>query len=495
MLDSILLILLVGALAPYVLGPVLVRLSQRWPARAAFVPYDPIRHPLPDQLAASFRETVDALVADGLQLVADLAHASPITKIQLRVALLHDPASGDYAMVVAARSTNPQAKIAACFAEFAMKFTDGTTMSVTNSLQPRPFGDAPGRRIYGFQRVRDPARLRRVYRALLARDYGGRPRQPLDLADPGRLLSEAMTRDYSVQVETGYLRLDDGAQEFRPTWLGAWAMTYRLLSPFRQIREARQRRRAAALLRELGLAGPDPRPIASPPSPDATRWNFALLVVVAVIYVLSRPGAGGGLGRVREGPVAKVRVPADFTVPAEFPSAVRALEQLVGETAVPLEGIDSVGEVQPTPGFTVGVSGKASKTLLDDLQGKFLSRGFYLFVSERGFGSGPDRLALFPRSDPYEILRLMGTNGWNYDIGPDSVVAWLRALAREQPFVITGIGFDWVEGQFSSEIRDVEALARRFNAFCPDIVEQGTGSVGALARELRTTRTLYCWWD
>ncbi len=63
------------------------------------------------------------------------------------------------------------------------------------------------------------------------------------------------------------------------------------------------------------------------------------------------------------------------------------------------------------------------------------------------FRGQPVHVALFPRSDPYEILRLMGTNGWNYDIGPDSIVAWLRALERDHPFVLTGIGFDWVEGR------------------------------------------------
>ncbi len=31
--------------------------------------------------------------------------------------------------------------------------------------------------------------------------------------------------------------------------------------------------------------------------------------------------------------------------------------------------------------------------------------------------------------------------------GPDSIVAWLRALERDHPFVLTGIGFDWVEGR------------------------------------------------
>jgi len=78
---------------------------------------------------------------------------------------------------------------------------------------------------------------------------------------------------------------------------------------------------------------------------------------------------------------------------------------------------------------------------------------------------------------------------------PTASSSWLAALARDEPFSITGIGFDWIEGRFLSEPRDPGALARRFYAFCPDIVDRGTETVAALASELRRSRTLYCWWD
>lgn len=61
--------------------------------------------------------------------------------------------------------------------------------------------------------------------------------------------------------------------------------------------------------------------------------------------------------------------------------------------------------------------------------------------------------------------------------------------------MLTGIGFDWLEGRFTTAIRDPEALARRFYAFCPDMVEQGTETVAALEDELRRSLHLYCWWD
>jgi hypothetical protein len=192
-----------------------------------------------------------------------------------------------------------------------------------------------------------------------------------------------------------------------------------------------------------------------------------------------------------------LRISADFTVPADFPGAVRALERLAGATATPLVGRDSRGDSLVTAGFEVALPAARAERLVTEAQPRFGARGFYLFRSERNFGIGAqgDRVALFPRADPYELVRVMGTNGWNYGIGPDSIVAWLSLLGRDEPFVLTGIGFDWIEGRFVAQPRDANALARRFYAFCPDIVDQGTETVSALASELRRSRTLYCWWD
>ena len=161
-------------------------------------------------------------------------------------------------------------------------------------------------------------------------------------------------------------------------------------------------------------------------------------------------------------------LPSDFVAPAAFPDAVRALERLAGGKATPLVGIDSVGDSVVTEGFAVNVPAARAEQLVAAAQPRFLEKEFYLFRSEQHFGIAgrSDRVALFPRSDRYEILRLMGTNGWNYDIGPDRIVAWLRALERDHPFVLTGMGFDWVEGRFRSAIGDAGALARRVYVFC-----------------------------
>jgi len=253
MLDGVLIALLIVALVPYVLGPIAVRFDQRFPARPLFVPYDPIQHPLPDELAATFKESVDALVRTGMRLLGDFAHANTMTKVQLRVALLAEPSGQEHALVVAAQSTNPKVKMTACFVEFPTRFVDGGALSVTNSGEPDIYPQSPGRAIERFPQVRDPARLRRVNAALLARFFGSRQRVPLEPKDDiAAFIQEASTREYHLQTTTGYLWLDERAQVYRPTMRGAWVMSHRMLPPLRQILERRRRRRAEQLPRAAG---------------------------------------------------------------------------------------------------------------------------------------------------------------------------------------------------------------------------------------------------
>jgi hypothetical protein len=120
----------------------------------------------------------------------------------------------------------------------------------------------------------------------------------------------------------------------------------------------------------------------------------------------------------------------------------------------------------------------------------------YLFRVDCNFGiaNQPDVLAVLPTADKYEVLQAVGTDGVNYDVDNAAVITWLRNMEAQNPFTLTGAGLDFLEGYFVSAPQNSAALAKRMYEFCPDIVDQGTGSVEALAEELAKGR-LYFWWD
>ena len=490
-----LIVIILFAAAPYVLGPVLVYRRQRQNPRPSLVPFDAAQHQLPQTLAAAMQQNAASLEQSGFTKVADLFRIDRSTR--MRVILLDTP-GGDLGLVLGVLPiVRPERGV--CTVELVARFEGDRSLTVQNTPIPGAFARVPGRDKERFRSVRDPARLYRIYQALLVRRYGATRRAPPDhREDPAGFLAAAMARELRQQVDTGYFRLDSTADTYRPTWKGAWLMCWKLMQPFRDVREWRSDRRASALLRELNVEGDDSSPVAVPPTKAPVgHWNWIAIVGCLLILLVHPRFLDQGLSLLGTSGAARVRLPAGFAVPADFPGAVRALERLADANSEPLVVQDSTGKNVRTTGMVVPAAAKRAEALVVAAQDRFLAQGFYLFRVAQHFGINghPDTLALYPSRDRYAILRLVGTNGANYDVGPDSIVAWLTALEREQPFVLTGIGFDWVAGKFTTPLADPDGLAQRFNAFCPDIVTQGTGTVAALARELKRSGELYCWWD
>lgn len=186
----------------------------------------------------------------------------------------------------------------------------------------------------------------------------------------------------------------------------------------------------------------------------------------------------------------------DFSKAAEdpkFQQAVKDAAQLLGappQTMRTAEGPEAKGCI------SFEVPQARIEAVLAQAHKDFLAQGFYLFRFDCKFGIGgdSDKVGLLPTTDKYAVMALMQTNGANYDISTTGVIAWMKELEAEQPFVLTGIGFDYMEGRFLTPVKDPQGLARRMYQFCPDIVDQGVGSLEELAREL-AKGNLYFWWD
>lgn len=181
---------------------------------------------------------------------------------------------------------------------------------------------------------------------------------------------------------------------------------------------------------------------------------------------------------------------------ADLDGAVKELARLAGASAKPLEGMNNDGESVPTGGFVVPVPEKRVDEILASAHAAFLAKGYYLFRHDRNFGiSGPDMMGILPTRDPFEVMAKVGVNGINYDKDNAAIITGMKTIAASEPFVITGVGFDFVEGRFTTPIEDPAGLAKALYAFCPDVVDQGVGSLAALEKELRHGAPFFLWWD
>lgn len=191
--------------------------------------------------------------------------------------------------------------------------------------------------------------------------------------------------------------------------------------------------------------------------------------------------------------IEEVPVP-DFTAAARDPKFLQAVKEaaaLLGSPPKPLEGQEaSLG------GFSFLAPQAKIEAILFKAHTNFLAKGCYLFRYHQSFNIGgqPDKVGLLPTIDKYAVIAAMQTDGANSDVYTADIIKWLKELETEQPFVLTGVGFDYLEGNFTTRLKDPRGLAKRMYKFCPDIVDQGTGTVEKLASELQKGR-LYFWWD
>jgi len=204
----------------------------------------------------------------------------------------------------------------------------------------------------------------------------------------------------------------------------------------------------------------------------------------ALVLLLSACGGEKPPAPAKPAPV----VPQGPLPPGAMEEAVRRFEEESGAKGQPVPDLEGCRQFS-LPTETVEKS-------LESWTRAYLERGVYLFRRDSGFGRQPDVLVLMPTSEKYEVLRRVGTDAANYDRSNEDVIAWLREMEREHPFLLTGAGLDFLEGEFLRPPGSAEsaALAKRMYEFCPDIVDQGCASVDALAAELRKGH-LYLWWD
>lgn len=146
-------------------------------------------------------------------------------------------------------------------------------------------------------------------------------------------------------------------------------------------------------------------------------------------------------------------------------------------------------------GISVPVPEDRTDMILDSLRKKLIPLKYMAFVVEMNASIKTDRIGILKGTDQYEILRIMHTDGDDYDISNEDVIERLKEWEKSSPFDILGADNDWVEIEFRTLPKDLKAFVEEVYDFCPDAVDQGPGSVDDLIKEIQQTKRLFLWWD
>lgn len=95
-----------------------------------------------------------------------------------------------------------------------------------------------------------------------------------------------------------------------------------------------------------------------------------------------------------------------------------------------------------------------------------------------------------------DILRIARTDAVNYGLGTEALVHAVRALNRDYGVRVFEASTESLGLEFSDLSEDqTPTLARHLYELCPDVVDQGFGTLEALEQVLREQRAVVLWWD
>jgi hypothetical protein len=106
-----------------------------------------------------------------------------------------------------------------------------------------------------------------------------------------------------------------------------------------------------------------------------------------------------------------------------------------------------------------------------------------------------DEVAILQNTDQYQYLDIVSTDGINYELTHEDVLAQYRDWDDAYGLSLNGAEFDWLEAELEDPPDDWQSFAEEVYEFAPDVVEQGSGDINSLAEYMRETNTVFLWWD
>jgi len=160
-----------------------------------------------------------------------------------------------------------------------------------------------------------------------------------------------------------------------------------------------------------------------------------------------------------------------------------------------MSGYDGDGYQIMANGIVISVPWSRSDQVLWSLREKLKRRNYMAFQIEINNALKVDRIGIIKGTDQYEILRIMHTNGDDDDVSHEDVIAKLKQWEKRIRFEIVGAENDWVEIEFRTMPQDLKTFAEDVYEFSPETVDEGTGSLAELVKDISATKRLVLWWN
>lgn len=240
-------------LLPYVAGPVLIRFTQKMSRSPTVLTYDADEQPAPEWVQDYLDYAEATLWGCGFEALHHIVLPDLMPNVQAIFVLMTRPESNDAAIAAAMFGTGANASIRKHHVEFATDYADGFELCTNNTSEESVFKALPHKRVLQFDFVSDPAVLWEIHERALQEFAIGSKKSVPDKSQAIEAFREALVKEFTDQVEVGWLWCDESHDVFRPTWKGACLMVWKLCWPVSTLRRAARRKNARRLLREWDM--------------------------------------------------------------------------------------------------------------------------------------------------------------------------------------------------------------------------------------------------
>ena len=242
---------LYGYVAKYLYGPFKIRQSQRQPGTVSYQGCELTE--LPGHVSPHFLQTVPPVAAAGFITLGCATRNIPANNLESYVSLWVNPKLQDTAQIITIVSRPVTGGIKIVNSIFLRTdFTNDTAIVTANSATGSVFPKDPDVAGIAVPALQDIGELYRLHRARVAYHRGNRKPTIAQFKDAPSHLQDEHHKTFERLLKAGYYDYDAASDEYIPTMRGAFLMTYKLLTPFKQIQ---RRRKKTAAEKEMRLVG------------------------------------------------------------------------------------------------------------------------------------------------------------------------------------------------------------------------------------------------
>jgi hypothetical protein len=172
------------------------------------------------------------------------------------------------------------------------------------------------------------------------------------------------------------------------------------------------------------------------------------------------------------------------------------IAQIADTELRPLIGLDDDFEREARPGILLHIDMETTGGILADLRELLDGTPFMVFYYGETEMNDFFQLAIIRSNDRYDILRLKHTNGLNYGLDTEDIIAKLKEWEQRFTFHILHAGFNSLDLLFEDLPENLqEFLNDEVYPFCYDAGTQHALGEEDLPDELRKYKKLVLWWD